>query len=80
VVLVVDFDGTIAVGRVDGPTYDSLKRLKETPRDGSRRSAAAASRAKTVTFKEAAEKYIASHKAAWRNDIHRRQRTNPSKT
>jgi hypothetical protein len=29
---------------------------------------------------KAAEKYIASHKAAWRNDIHRRQRTNPSRT
>ncbi|HYB10745.1 MAG TPA: Arm DNA-binding domain-containing protein, partial [Alphaproteobacteria bacterium] len=37
------------------------------------RQAAALEAAKAITFKECAEKYIASHKAAWRNKQHLRQ-------
>lgn len=42
----------------------------------SRRAAAAAERAKAVTFKAAAETYIESHKAGWRNAKHASQWTN----
>lgn len=38
-----------------------------------RRAALALERAKTVTFKECAEKYIAAHEATWRNEKHRDQ-------
>jgi integrase len=41
-----------------------------------RRAAAAAERAKAVTFKAAAETYIDSHKAGWRNTKHAKQWTN----
>jgi integrase len=39
----------------------------------SRKAAIALEKAKTVTFKECAEKYIAAHEATWRNEKHREQ-------
>jgi integrase len=38
-----------------------------------RKAAIALEKAKTITFKECAEKYIAAHEATWRNDKHRDQ-------
>jgi len=40
-----------------------------------RRAQAALDAAKAVTFKDCAERYIASHEAAWRNPVHRKQWT-----
>jgi integrase len=40
-----------------------------------RRAAALAETAKAVTFKDAAERYVAAHKAGWRNEKHREQWT-----
>jgi integrase len=40
----------------------------------------AAATAKTITFAKAAETYIASHEAGWRNDKHRKQWTTSLKT
>jgi integrase len=41
-------------------------------RDAAKRNDAAAT-AKTITFDKAAERYITSHEAGWRNDKHRKQ-------
>jgi integrase len=37
------------------------------------RARAAAEAAKSITFQECAERYIAAHEAAWRNPVHRKQ-------
>jgi integrase len=61
------------------------RRLREQGSDPinhreAQKTAAAATKAKTITFEKAAEKYIASHEAGWRNDIHRQQWANSIKT
>src|SRR5258708_5887189 len=48
-------------------------------REKAKRKSAAAT-AKTITFAKAAETYIASHEAGWRNDKHRKQWTTSLKT
>ncbi len=61
----------------------SLKRLRGIDpleeREAEKRAKAAAD-VKTIIFEKAAEKYIASREAAWRNDKHRQQWTNTLKT
>ncbi|WP_338688993.1 integrase arm-type DNA-binding domain-containing protein [Bradyrhizobium sp. 26S5] len=52
----------------------SLIRARVDPLDAKKqeREAATAAARKAITFKDYAEKYIASHEAAWRNENHRR--------
>src|SRR5262245_59578758 len=40
------------------------------------RTQAALDAAKTITFKECAERYVAAHEAAWRSPVHRKQWSN----
>jgi integrase len=69
------FDYTLSEARERARQYRKLVKEGVDPIEvrRERRGAALAERAKTVTFREAAEAYIKAHQAGWRNPKHAKQ-------
>jgi integrase len=67
---------TLAQARDRALTYRRALRdegIDPLARRAAARTQAALDAAKSITFQECAERYIAAHEAAWRNSVHRKQ-------